>query len=211
MFYFAFCVLLFHKRGGLVALLLWSLGCVSQLNLSGIGDPSIGLFSASSLQFLMGVGIGWIARTPRDIRPFKGALACAVLAFAAGVWLECSVLPAHSDLGRLALGAASAGVLWILVELEKHGRIQTPHWLARIGSVSYSVYLTHVLFINLSYSVLVHLGIYHALPEWLVFAIGFAGGLATSACLGFFIELPLVARLKDLYGRAGKDPAHKEA
>lgn len=200
MFYAAFCVLLWNRRFGLYAISIWAIAIILRL-LSGYQPSWAGLISASSLQFIMGIGIGFLARTPDAIKPPKGGLALSIGFFVIATLIETHVLPAHSDLGRILLGLASAAILWCLVELEKQHRIRTPRALAALGSVSYSVYLTHILFINLTFSILAKFGLYHRLPEIVVFGLGLAGGLVASLCIGFFVELPMVNGLKRMVGK----------
>jgi len=105
----------------------------------------------------------------------------------------------HSGPGRIALGLAAAFVLATLVGLERQQLLKTPAWLARMGSVSYTIYLGHILFINSTYMVLLKIGLYHALPESLVYVIAVTVALFGTILLGVFVELPMVGALKDRF------------
>lgn len=125
-------------------------------------------------------------------------LIVTLLAFAAAVVFELhGPYKRHSEQGRIVLGLASAAVLMTLVALENKKTLTTPDWLARIGSVSYSIYLGHIIFINLTYMALLKLGLYHSLPEVFVFATAVCVALGVTVLIGLYVELPLVLTLKD--------------
>ncbi|HNH88051.1 MAG TPA: acyltransferase [Thiobacillaceae bacterium] len=198
-FYLAFCPLILSARLGFTLFAVWALAIL--LALAGGFDPGRAgfLFNGHCLEFLMGVGIGLAARRLRHRPAWAGMLPLALGAFVLAVVYEMLLSPArHGADGRILLGAASAAILWCLIRLETGGGIRTPAWLGALGSVSYSIYLTHVVFINATFSVLNLAHLYHALPDWAVFLIGLAGGLAGAGIVGYFLELPLVRRLKHL-------------
>ncbi|TAK91067.1 MAG: acyltransferase [Burkholderiaceae bacterium] len=199
-FYVAFCILLTSARVGAIAFGTWAIFLLARaLGLVQIDLP-IGLDSPHCLQFLLGVMVGAAARR-YTLRTSLMTLRVVLLAFVATVLFEVSgPFGSHSAEGRIALGLASAAVLATLVALENGRAIATPAWLARMGSVSYSIYLGHILFINLTYMVLLKLGIYHALPEVVVFTIAISVALTTTTLIGRYIELPLVAKLKERKG-----------
>jgi hypothetical protein len=53
----------------------------------------------------------------------------------------------------------------------------------------------------LIFSVLAKAGLYHRLPEALVFAVAFLGSVFCAYMLGVMVELPLVSRLKSMFDR----------
>jgi peptidoglycan/LPS O-acetylase OafA/YrhL len=127
--------------------------------------------------------------------------------FAAVIFEVYGPFDRHSEAGRIVLGLASAAVLATLVALENDNAIRTPQWLARLGSVSYSIYLGHILFINLTYMALLKAGLYHALPEVVVFMVAVGVALIATALIGFSVELPLVNALKSRSQRRPEDSA----
>lgn len=207
LFYVLFCLLFVNVRLGAVAFSIWALVILARIfGLVQVKLP-FNMESVHCLQFLFGVVVGvWTRRHPPRLP--RAALPATVGLFIAAVLLEMhGPWPLHSDMGALVLGLASATVLMALVSLEQQA-LRTPAWLARMGSVSYSIYLGHVLLINLSYWVMLKLGLYHALPEVLVFALAVSIGLAGTMLLGRYVELPMVSLLKN---RAGARPLHAGA
>jgi peptidoglycan/LPS O-acetylase OafA/YrhL len=197
LFYVIFCGLLINGRiGGLLmigwaAILLGQIFDLFQLSLPyGIGSPFC-------VEFLSGVAVGLLARK-YPLSASKSMLGWALLAFMAGVVFDVyGPLGRHTGIGRLVLGLASALILTVLVGLENRRALRTPSWLVRIGSVSYSIYLGHILFINMTFMILLKLGIYHALPEIVVFSIGLGVALTLTILIGLHVEIPVVNRLKN--------------
>jgi exopolysaccharide production protein ExoZ len=203
MFYLAFALLLVRKREGAMLLWVWG-GYIMAFILAWLPHGTTSAWSnAHCLQFLMGVGVGHLARQkPMPAHPVM--LWFGVLGFAAATWFEMNgPFGQHAAAGRLALGLASALLILILVGLEQKHLIRTPVWLARLGSVSYSVYLGHILVINTTYTVLLKLGLYHYFPEYLTYGIAVSAALVSTVLLGLYVELPLVEALKAVpFGRS---------
>jgi peptidoglycan/LPS O-acetylase OafA/YrhL len=208
LFYVLFCLLLLNIRLGVAVFSIWGAAILARaFGLVQVELP-FNMGQVHCLQFLFGVVVGvWTRR--RALRLPRAALPAAVGLFMAAVLLEVrGPWPPHSDMGALALGLASAAVLLALVSLEQQQALRTPAWLARLGSVSYSIYLGHILLINVTYWVMLKLGLYHALPEALVYAVAVAMGLTGTVLLGRCVELPLVGLLKD---RVGARRSHARA
>lgn len=198
-FYLAFCVLILNRLFGVILFFSWSIYVITVM-LDVLPLPNVKqLASPHCLQFSMGLIVGIVAREGY----FKGLEMPRLWVpggfFALAIVFELVLSNSeHGADGRIFLGLASSFVLWVLVELEKRNAINTPLWLASLGSVSYSIYLTHIIFINTIFFLLARFGIYHSLPEAFVFLFGFGGALLCASILGFAIELPLVAQLKRL-------------
>lgn len=196
-FYLAFCLLLLHARIGRAIFAAWgafvlarALGWVKM-------DLPLSLGNPHCLEFLLGVAVGALARR-RALRAPFWLLPLVLAAFVAAAIFEVyGPFGRHAPAGRIALGLASAALLATLVALERARALHPPRWLTRIGSVSYSIYLGHILFINLTYMVLLKLGLYHRLPEALVYSIALVVTLSATVMIGFYVELPLVRALKD--------------
>lgn len=196
-FYAAFCFLLINARLGATLFFLWgSFVLAKAFGLVDIEVP-LNLGNAHCLQFLFGVAVGASARG-YSLHAGRGVLFVALLALVGAVIFEVyGPYPRHSAEGRIVLGLAAAAMLATLVALENARVISAPAWLARMGSVSYSIYLGHTLFINLTYIVLLRIGIYHALPELVVYVLAVAIALGVTSMIGRYIELPLVSLLKE--------------
>ena len=196
LFYTIFCCLLISRRIGSLLFITWAMLLLGH-SLSFFDlDLPFKLDSPHCLQFLCGVAVGWLARR-YPLKASKLMLAGVLLTFIAGVIFEVyGPFERHSGIGRVILGFTSAFILATLVGLENNRTLHTPNWLARIGSVSYSIYLGHILFINITFMVLVKLGLYHALPEIVVFTIAIAVALTVTILIGMYVELPIVNKLK---------------
>lgn len=206
-FYVIFCVVLLHARVGAMLLSAWAV-----FLLGGVMDlwrPALplNLGSAHCIQFLLGICAAVIARrwgAPASIPP----LVFSVLAFVGATVFELfGPFLRHSSMGRVALGLSSAIVLLALAGLEQGRALRTPRWLVSIGSVSYSIYLGHIVFISVAYMALAKLGLYHRLPESVVYVVGVAVAVACTFLIGKWVELPLVAQLKGLGSRVGTVPS----
>jgi exopolysaccharide production protein ExoZ len=198
-FYLAFALLLVSARIGAGVFVAWGLFVLARaLGLAQIDLP-LHLGNAHCLEFLFGVAVGASARR-YVLRASPTLLIAVLVALVAAVVFEVyGPFGRHAAAGRLALGLASAGVLAGLVALEDSGALRPPAWLASMGSASYSIYLGHSLFINTTYVVLLKLGLYHALPEGLVFIVAVCAALSATYLIGIYVELPLVRALKDRF------------
>lgn len=196
-FYVVFCLLQINSRIGGAVFVAWGLYTLAQILDFVQFKLPLNLSSPYCLEFLFGVVVGAVARryslrtSPLMIFPVFMAFALATVFEVYGPFGR------HAPEGRIALGLASAAVLATLVALENEQVLRTPIWLARLGSVSYSIYLGHILFINVTYVILLKVGLYHKLPEGAVFLIGVGIALIATTLIGIYVELPLVRTLKD--------------
>lgn len=199
MFYIAFSTLLLHARVGCILFLMW--GSYVLLLTAGLVKTQLplSLSSPHCFQFLAGVVVGVVARR-HSLKSPLWMLWLACLSFLAATLFEVyGPFERHSAAGRIALGISAAFVLLVLVGLERQNLLKTPHWLAKMGSVSYTIYLGHILFINVTYTALLKVGLYHLLPEPVVYFSAVTVALAGTMLLGTYVELPLVHALKDRF------------
>jgi exopolysaccharide production protein ExoZ len=202
MFYVLFAPLLANRRLGFMLLGGWAALILLRWRMPSLPNAA-GLLNAHSLQFLFGVVLGLSARQPWFPTLRSRWLLPALALLVASVWLERAVWTPHSPAGRVALGLASAAVLGCLIGIERHDMLlRTPAWLAQLGAVSYSVYLGHITILGVVYMGLNQLGLYHRLPEWLVFVIGAGTALAVTVQIGLRVELPMIRRLRGLVSGA---------
>jgi peptidoglycan/LPS O-acetylase OafA/YrhL len=195
-FYAIFCCLLISGRVGSLLFITWATLLLGDSFSLFTLDLPFNLDSPHCFQFLCGVAVGWLARR----HPLKASIPILVgvlLIFIAGVIFEVyGPFERHSGIGRIVLGISSAFILATLVGLENNKALHTPNWLSSIGSVSYSIYLGHILFINITFMILVKIGLYHVLPEILVFSIAIVVALTVTILIGMYVELPIVNKLK---------------
>jgi peptidoglycan/LPS O-acetylase OafA/YrhL len=199
-FYAVFCVLLLSVRAGTALFVAWAACVVAHaLGWAGTALP-FKLSDIQCLQFLFGMAVAALVQR-YSLRVPSWMLPAAVMAFAPAVLLEVrGRWRPHSQPGAVLLGLGAAAIVLVLVGLERQKALRTPAWLVRMGSVSYSIYLGHIVFINTAYWALLKLHLYHALPETVVYGTGVAVGLGCTMLIGRCVELPLVQLLKDRWG-----------
>jgi exopolysaccharide production protein ExoZ len=197
MFYALFALLVASRRLGTLLFLTWFAAILWHLLVMPSSSSYKGFLSAYSLQFLLGVVTGVVTSKNSFAWVGKPLLAMGVGSFALSVYYErvIAVTP-HESSGQVLLGLSAAVILFSLVEMEKRKTIRTPQFMYRLGSVSYSVYLVHIVFLNLVYSVLLKLGLYHRLPEVLVYLLAVIIAVTCAAMIGLLVERPLAKQLK---------------
>jgi len=196
LFYLSFCLLLLHRRAGLVLYAAWGALVVAQAMSPGawalpwrLGDPHC-------LQFLMGVAAGLLAR--RAVLPLWRFQPWVLVAAGTAAVLYERLGPQgpHAFGGRLALGLVAAAALLTLLAMEQRRPVRVPAGLAQLGAASYSVYLAHCLLINVVLVALARTGLYARLPEAVIFLIAVATGVVGGTLIGRYVELPMVAWLR---------------
>lgn len=199
MFYATFCLLLLHRVVGFTAYVMWGVAVLVAAAqwLPASFTPWVhSTLSAHCAQFLFGI-VTAFAALRWQLRPRRWLLGAAVLAFAAAAALEqLGFVVAHGAAGRVLLGLASAALLFVMVNLERSGGMKAPPLLARLGAVSYSLYLAHCLLINIALMLLAKAGIYRSLPEAVVFAFAVTVAVVGSWWIGHKVELPMVGWLR---------------
>lgn len=114
------------------------------------------------LEFAFGVIVGAIYRYCRLPTPLLTAI--ALLSSAALGWqLSFRISPAH---GFAGWGITVAPLFLSLLMLEKNSAMRTPAWLAWIGNLSYSLYLAHLVVINVVTATMFELGLGEATRGW---------------------------------------------
>lgn len=197
LFYLAFCALFIHARAGALLFFFWAVYVlIHALGWIGQGLP-FQLSHPHCFQFLCGVLVGVLARRIRVASTWTMLLASLLFFGGAAVFEVWGPLEKHSALGRFLLGGGAALVLLSLVGMERQRTLSTPRWLATMGSVSYSIYLGHSLFISATYMVLLKLGLYHRLPEVVVYVTAVVVALLGTTLIGLYVELPMVRAFKD--------------
>jgi peptidoglycan/LPS O-acetylase OafA/YrhL len=201
LFYLMFCLLLISARLGAIVFTTWGLVVLARaLGFVHVQLP-LNLGNAHCFEFLAGVALGVSARE-FSLKTSRLWLGMAILVFVAATLFEVyGPFGRHSPIGRITLGIASAGILAVLVGLERQRDLSVSNWLVRLGSVSYSIYLGHILFISLTYMIFLKLGLYHQFPEGFLFLCALVSALVGTMLIGMYVELPLINVLKDRWWR----------
>lgn len=192
LFYVAFAIGLFFRRGllviaGLLVALIMAAVVAPVGPLQFWGSPIV-------LEFLIGVGIGWLYdRWPERHRlsPLPIILALFAIEFAV-LWFA----PKQPEFGwRIIYWLLAAAVMAVALWAPPPPANRASKALTGLGDASYSIYLIHPIFVAIASSVLgrwVHNG-------WLMFAL-LASGALVAGCLAYVLfERPLTGWLQ---GRA---------
>mgnify|MGYP000456267519 CR=1 FL=1 len=105
----------------------------------------------------------------------------------------------YGKYARLYYGLSSALLIVGCVAYEKKHSLNPP-WVAKtIGSSSYSIYLTHLLFNGLFFKLFSLIGIVSAMAYWASASIIIMLAIVLGCLTSHFIELPLTQFTRRLY------------
>lgn len=196
LFYLMFALLILQRSLGLALLGTWGVLLAGRIAGWHNLELPFNLGSAHCLQFLAGAVLGYALQRGEWKWPlWSFPLACFGIVLAT-VFEVYGPYPRHSDAGRLALGLASVAMIASLVAAERAGRWGIPRAMVALGSVSYSVYLGHIVFINLTFMLLLKAGLYHRLPESMIFGLGVVVSVGVSTCIGLWVEKPMMRKCR---------------
>ena len=180
LFYSIFGILIFDKKAGIVALLIWFISC------SMFSLQSFYWFSYINLLFLSGMGASWFISHKTIYFPWILGIGGMML-FLVGTWLT----PNEFYLFMI-YGVSCIMVLVGGIQLERSDAIRIPGALTLLGDASYSIYLVHFAVISAGAKILVmiNMGVLAAGPS--LFAIGIGGGIV----FHFLVEKPIAGALR---------------
>jgi peptidoglycan/LPS O-acetylase OafA/YrhL len=180
LFYLLFALLLPATPGRSLAV-IGALFCACVLAGFAIPDatPVAAMLTNSILlEFVAGGVIGSAAAAGRVPGP-RLAACCAVAGASAFVW---QIWFGDLGAGRFAGRGLPAFLLVAgLVALEMHGALPRARWLARLGEVSYSLYLTHIVAIAAFFKVVALAG----LARWVAADLLIVAAVATGTAAAF--------------------------
>jgi len=155
------------------------------------------LLNERNLEFTLGLLSAYIVMQHKlAYQELMLVLGCVL--FGISGWYAVSI---HDQVSSYTLLFGIPALLIVVssVSLERKRNITFPAWLVFIGDASYSIYLTHSMFINLSNLVLQRLEKVVEIPPGLALP-----GVALAAVLGgclvyFYVERPLLAFLRHVF------------
>lgn len=166
--------------------------------------------SPMNLEFLAGCLVGF-ASTNRINRLGTVSLVIGTLWFLSGSILVKSLTDASAEFGFtrvIVFGIASALILYGLVTLEQNGVDNNKHpgviggWLIAVGDASYSLYLSHLLVINVFAMIWARLSL-QGLVVQALFEIAMLVTCISSAIITYrVVELPLLDRMRDRHRKS---------
>ena len=162
------------------------------------------LFSIWNIEFLLGMSAAFILSRYRIKWPkflFIFALAGFLLA---GHYENTDALKGNAHVARLIYGPLSMAIIIGIVAWEKSSHFNIPSALTVIGESSYSLYLTHLLTISITYKVLERLELAHALPYDLVFIILIFAAVTVGIITSLLLEMPAIKLVNKIIFHAKK-------
>jgi exopolysaccharide production protein ExoZ len=207
-FYGIFLILILNRYIGVLVLGIWfSSILVLKLFFPHFYEYTIQFFAPNqnralyliflhpaNLDFLLGMSIAFCSlKTPRYLTHLIGLYAVLFLiGFALIEW-------SHFDWDTFWrfpwTGCGFAALLGLMLIGSKYSSTM-PRALTYLGTISYSLYLIHLLPISIVYAGLARLGIYKSLPEALVFLLALMAAIATASASYYGLEKPIIARLQ---------------
>lgn len=160
--------------------------------------------SPMTLEFIAGCWVGWLYTRKVD-RFAKSSLAIGTMAFLTGWMLVDSYTNLSAEFGLtrvIVFGGASVLVLYGLVANEQVGvstrpkRLITNRILVAMGDASYSLYLSHLLVINVFLVIWSRLGVSQPLVQAIYVAAMVVTCVSFSLATYRFIERPLLNSLR---------------
>jgi exopolysaccharide production protein ExoZ len=159
--------------------------------------PGVGLLlHPTNISFAFGMLVAYVARRAPN---YLSALAASCLS-AFALWtmvIDWSTFTWHLGWRYVWTSFGFTGVLAGLLVLSKRVS-KIPNAFTFLGTISYSMYLVHVVPIGLTYALLAKFGFYTQMPQIAVFSIGVVTSLV-AACICFYgFEKPLLLRMQNL-------------
>jgi peptidoglycan/LPS O-acetylase OafA/YrhL len=190
LFYLIFAGAILSRRLGVGLGLAW-LGAVIA-GLLGFAESGFLRFVADPyhLEFGFGMLAALATRRRQNARAWLAALAGIALFAGVAALIDLHMLSSAQAVCRVALGFASALILYGVAVAEQLDQIRIPRWASYLGAASYSIYLVHTIFVGFAARAIFKLPAMQDLPN-LAFAIAAGTGIAAGCLVYQFIEKPL--------------------
>jgi peptidoglycan/LPS O-acetylase OafA/YrhL len=190
LFYLIFAGAILSRRLGMLLGLAWLASVIAGL----VGFTASGFLRFVADPYHLEFGFGMLAAlaTRRRQGPHAWLAAMAGIALFAGVaaLIDLRRLDSAEAVCRIALGFASALILYGVSVCEQLGQIRIPRWASYLGAASYSIYLVHTIFVGFAARAIFKLPAMHELPN-AAFTIAAGAGIAAGCLVYQFIERPL--------------------
>ncbi|MEO8063293.1 MAG: acyltransferase [Pseudomonadota bacterium] len=196
-FYAVFSLLIFSKRIGIAAIVLWSIACIAFYGYPTMeARTPFNVYTAGyNLFFLLGMAGYWLYRRAGSGYLESGfGLAIFIIA-AATMGLPYKLSPPLLAIG-LALIVAGA------TKLERAGKLKVPEFLFFIGNASYSIYLAHESLQGLLLKIAIASGFHRAVGGEVTYLVVLVFAIALGCLAYLLVEKPLLALLKRYHKRS---------
>ena len=146
-----------------------------------------------NLEFFVGIGIATLVRRHRPILPLTCLSAGVALFIATGLVDDWGpAMPVHSPFLRGSYAVAAGLAVYGLAAAESMGRpLKIPTWMTAIGAASYSLYLTHIIVLQILQQMLRPAA--KAVPLDVAYLAVSAVTILVAVAVSRSIEIPLLA------------------
>lgn len=197
LFYTLFASTLLSKPLGFGIIISWFVSIFAYRLLVGdIGDalnqPSIFkiIIHPYNANFLFGMALGIAQRRRQGVMALT--LLYAFLALGFLIYWSHYGLNWHNFPRYLGIGLICATILGSLLLIGRLA-LQVPRWLTFLGTISYSLYLSHIFFVGYFYAVAARLGLFNSLPAVALFIGALISGICGAWLLYRLVEKPVQA------------------
>lgn len=193
LFYAVFCLFIWNRRVGMIAIVLWSVGGY----VSGFFGQFGYVVTPINLLFLFGITCSLLLK--RYTIPMPTALAIAGAASFLLIGLDDAfwhVLWRKPQI--FGYGLASSAALIGAVEMERSKGLQAGRLAVLIGQASYSTYLTHMLTLTAMTKVAIKLKLASFLPGALAFPIFWLVAVVAGIAIHLWVEKPVMRAARRL-------------
>ena len=173
-------------------------------NLSFYHQPAVGgshylalMVNPMVWEFVFGLFAGWLYT--RDWSQPKRPLAIAMLLVACAAFVTIPETHTPTLYGpTIENGGLTVFAIFLLIALaSKTIQLPVTRWLVWLGTISYSIYLTHKLGFMAAAQINAWLDIRHAnTRDWVNFVIYMVCGISTGALFHYAVEAPLSSRVR---------------
>jgi peptidoglycan/LPS O-acetylase OafA/YrhL len=194
LFYLFCAVIIARPQWGIAALCGWGLACLTTAIL--VGDDRVVFYGlrAVNILFVVGVSVAFALQRFRIPGAWLLLLGGTAGFFSFGVYtVGRAPMPYAED---AAYGLASAMIILGGIELERSGRLRLGGMAAALGRLSYPLYLSHMLVLQIATKGALAAHLTERLPPLAGAALLTAVAIAAAALLHLMVEQPATRRLR---------------
>jgi peptidoglycan/LPS O-acetylase OafA/YrhL len=193
--FYVFCaIIIFKPKLGFPLFMIWSLVCFIA-NFIGISEAATPYpLQPINCLFALGVACAFVASRFTIRFPLVLMIVGIVAFFAFG--LSCDYLRIPDTLQHGVYGVASALIILGGVELDRSQRLRLPKWTLAAGTLSYPLYLTHMITLPVLAKLMVGTHATRVLPPLVGLGIFVVGTVLAAFAVHLAIEKPVTRFLK---------------
>lgn len=193
MFYMIFSLFFISSRVFIVCVAGWVLAILATVWMSGTAQfPPFfeRLFSPINLEFVMGMGVAYLARG------VSYRFTVPILVFGFVMFATLLAWPFALE-NRVFFGIPFSALVLGGILLERQGKLSLPRPMVLLGDASYSIYLVHNPLVSLTSRLVARL---HGFASW---GVGMLVGVIASVFVGLlyhlFVEKPLIRLFRQFF------------